>query len=168
MKKFMRDSFSFSYRLISPDTISSEDLDWSLHPWTGKQIPEELVNSFNRSGIVNPPSLFPATKKNQYKVLAGYRRICFSKSCYPDKKILCKCYKDQPPPEQCLYLVLDDQQFSSNSLSIAEKARFLHLASSLIPTSQILEEYLPLLQLKKKSGAPQKSSQLKQRRKALS
>lgn len=141
---------AFSYRSVPLSAVSC-DLFWNLHPWAAETVPEALQRSFERSGILSPPSLLPAENgEKHYRILTGHRRILFAKSQMEEsKEIVCRYYHQQPPPRQCLEIIVDDQQYGGQGLSIAEKARFLDLAAGLLPKAEQLEEFLPLLGLKK-------------------
>ncbi len=84
-------------------------------------------------------------------LLTGYKRLRFWQRQRPQEHILCKCFHTSPTTRQCLAIALYDQKFGSRELTLAEQARFIQLASTVLPDAEKkgLAELLPLLGLKK-------------------
>ncbi len=139
---------AFSFRPVSPAAIVT-DMRWSLHPWE-KRVSADLESSFRNSGILTPPCLLPQDKEG-FILLTGYKRLSFWKRERIQEDILCKCFHTSPAARQCLAIALDDQKFGHRELTLAEQARFIQLASTVLPDTdkEGLAELLPLLGLKR-------------------
>ncbi len=139
---------AFSFQPVSPASIVA-DMQWSLHPWE-EDIPAELEDSFRNSGILTPPCLIPRGG-DTFILLTGYKRLRFWMQENPQKSIVCRRFHATPATRQCLAIALDDQRFGNKELSLAEQARFIQLASTVLPEMEKegLAGLLPLLGLKK-------------------
>ncbi len=139
---------TFSFQPVSPTAIIA-DMRWSLHPWE-EEVPAELKDSFRNSGILTPPCLLPQGESG-FILLTGYKRLRFWIQENPKKSIVCKCFHATPAARQCLAIALDDQKFGNKELTLAEQARFIQLASTVLPETEKekLAELLPLLGLKR-------------------
>ncbi len=139
---------AFSFQPVLPASIVA-DMRWSLHPWE-EDIPAELEDSFRNCGILTPPCLIPR-EGDAFILLTGYKRLRFWMRENPQKGIVCRCFHATPATRQCLAIALDDQRFGNRELSLAEQARFIQLASTILAETEKerLTELLPLLGLKK-------------------
>ncbi|SDO81791.1 ParB/RepB/Spo0J family partition protein [Desulforhopalus singaporensis] len=124
--------------------------DWNLHPWTLTHLPEQLAASFGSVGILNPPIVIPAqTHENRFHPVTGYRRISYAKNL-PGDAINCLVLEATTAPLMILQIVLEDQLYSGLPLTIAEKARFLKIASSHCSQDEIETRFVDKLQIMRK------------------
>lgn len=119
---------------------------YSLHPWDLQELPPELEDSFTRVGILNPP-LVRKDDNGGYTIVSGTRRIQFLRAIHKDTTVHCRLLARDCPQEILLEMILTEQLLSESSLSLGEKASFLHIARELHPTAEI-EGYKKRLGLK--------------------
>lgn len=127
---------------------------WNLHPWAlDKNLPPTLLNSLASTGILHPPLIIKTEGCNtEFVNVCGYRRLLFAKTVSPgvDKSIDCLVIPPEFAPDHFLNILIEDQHCSQSPLSLAEKARFLELASQFYTDSEIADLFLEKLDLKSK------------------
>lgn len=107
--------------------------------------PEPLLQSIKRIGLVNPP-LVVENRQGEMTIIIGYRRIQALKSLGWNK-IPCKVLsKSDLPPFECLLLNLHDN-IAIRKLNDVEKGMVLSRLENYINKTEILEQYMPLLDL---------------------
>lgn len=121
--------------------------DWNLHPWEFGVIPKDLQKSFALNGVIHPP-LAIADSDKTFVIVSGARRIEFIRRSIGASQIDCMVIDKDAPPSFILNLVLADQS-SAFELSLAEKARFIEIASRLLKKEEVAATFLGKLQLKK-------------------
>jgi hypothetical protein len=104
-----------------------------------------LLQSIKRIGLVNPP-LVVENRQGEMTIIIGYRRIQALKSLGWNK-IPCKVLsKSDLPPFECLLLNLHDN-IAIRKLNDVEKGMVLSRLENYINRTEILEQYMPLLDL---------------------
>lgn len=127
------------------ESISVADIvltqEWNLHPWCMDSIPESLSSSLRHSGILHPPLLLRDDKTGRYSIVSGIRRYkYFMEQIGEKQKIYCSVLPKGTHPHQILGLLLEDQILNA-PLSLAEKARFLKIATRFFELDTIIREY---------------------------
>ncbi len=120
---------------------------WNLHPWEFRTISNELQESFALNGIIHPP-LVIADTADSFTLVAGAKRIEFAVRSAGKSEIDCMVINKEAPYSFILGLILADQSCASE-LTLAEKARFIQIASRLIESQDIMINFLERLHLKK-------------------
>lgn len=106
---------------------------------------DQLMQSIKRVGLVNSPLIIRNGLEN-FNIITGYRRIHASKSL-GWKTIPCRILSEnEMPPLNCLLLGLYDN-LCTRELNNVEKGMILSRLSSMIQRNEILEYYMPLLEL---------------------
>ncbi|MDK9708784.1 MAG: hypothetical protein OEL83_17215 [Desulforhopalus sp.] len=122
--------------------------DWSLHPWESQTISDNLLQSFNRIGIIHKPILL--TKENgTFDILCGYKRLLFTLTKAQMRNIDCLILPQKTQPTLLLDILLTDQ-CSARPLSLVEKAQFVEISSRFLADQDIIDNYFERLQLRKK------------------
>ena len=104
-----------------------------------------LIQSINNIGLVNMPLLMES-KHGFLTVITGYRRIKALKSLQW-KRIPCWVLSESKiSPLKCLVLNLYDN-LATRKLNEVEKGMVLSRLCSLVPRNEVLEVYMPLLNL---------------------
>jgi ParB family transcriptional regulator, chromosome partitioning protein len=125
--------------------------DWSLHPWEGSVLPEELRHSFQQIGILHKPILL-AAEDNCYSILSGFKRLLFSLESAKSECAECLVLPEDTAPVALLNTILADQCLASRPLSLTEKARFVEICSRYLSNHEIIAMYLDRLKLRKNSS----------------
>jgi ParB-like chromosome segregation protein Spo0J len=136
-------------RLIAFDAIDSSD-KWNLHPWALYNIADELAASFSRVGVLHPPILL-CKKDNRYEILCGFKRLLFASSVLQCRFMSCLIIPEGADAEVILDIILTDQALF-NPLSLAEKARFLHLCEEKFSRQKVTDLYFDRLMLEKRAS----------------
>jgi hypothetical protein len=121
--------------------------DWNLHPWEFGVIPKDLQKSLALNGVIHPPLVIADSDKT-FAIVSGARRIEFIRRSIGPSQIDCMVIDKDAPHSFILNLVLADQSCAFE-LSLAEKARFIEIASRLLKMEEIAATFLEKLQLKK-------------------
>lgn len=130
---------------------------WNLHPWALDDGPSTgpLQKSLSMVGILHPPLIMPSASegddKHEYTVVCGYRRLEYARNSLSnqDNLIGCLIVPSNTGPLQFLHTVLEDQLLSITPLSLAEKARFLEIASQYFDDKESVNHFGEKLGLKK-------------------
>jgi len=104
-----------------------------------------LVKSIQGIGLINSPIVIDDNSGGM-TIVAGYRRIQALKTlgC---PEVLCRIFSGpEPSVLQCLRLNLYDN-LATRKLNPVEKSMLLNRLAPLAPTSEILDHYMPLLDL---------------------
>ncbi len=106
---------------------------------------ELLSQSISRVGLINSPILVKGSDGN-FEIVLGYRRIKAMK--YLDwGKIPCRILSEtELSPLECLLMNLNDN-VAFRGFNDIEKAMIIYRLSSLLQKKEILENYMPLLDL---------------------
>jgi hypothetical protein len=120
--------------------------DWNLHPWEFRTIPTELQENLALNGIIHPPLVIADSEKT-FTIVAGARRIEFVRRFIGSPQIDCLVIEKDTPYGFILNLILADQNCAS-ALSLAEKARFVQIASRFLKIEDIPANFQGTLQLK--------------------
>ncbi len=135
----------FSHQSIPLDSINFTP-DWNLHPWDFRVIPTNLQNALNLNGVIHPP-LVIADSENTFAIVSGARRIEFIRKFIGPSQINCLAIEKDAPHSFILNLILADQSCASQ-LSLAEKARFVQIASRTLTMEEIVTSFQVKLQVK--------------------
>ena len=104
-----------------------------------------LIQSIERVGLINPP-LLKKDKAGNITIIVGYRRIRALRALKADSAV-CRVLSERDlSPFECLLLNLHDN-LSSRGLNDVEKGMALARLATWVPTSKIVEYYMPLLGL---------------------
>jgi hypothetical protein len=120
--------------------------EWNLHPWELNVIPTELQESFNQNGVIHPPIVIANSDKT-FVIVSGARRVEFFRKTIGPSHIDCMVVEKGAPHSLILNLILIDQSCAFE-LSLAEKARFVEIASRLLKIEDIVTAFLGKLKLK--------------------
>jgi len=126
--------------------------EWNLHPWELDGISIELEKSFAQIGIIHPPIVLQSSQNEKYTIINGYKRLLWAKNNTSKNSIDCLLIKHDAPLIYVLNALLTDH-LTSSSISLAEKARFIKIASRFLSEETIKDNYLLQLQLSKKRNA---------------
>lgn len=141
--------------LLSCQSIPSDSIkfspDWNLHPWEFRVIPPELQEAFSVTGVIHPPLVIADSAKS-YILVAGSRRVEFIKQFSRPSQIDCMVLVKDISAKLILDFILTDQR-SASDLTLAEKARFVEIASRTLPMDEIVSSFGPKLQLKNERTA---------------
>ena len=107
-----------------------------------------LTESIKKVGLINPPIL--RMQKNEFIIVIGYKRILALKKLKLEKTKGFILSEDESPLE-CLLMSFYDN-LSVRKLNEVEKAIFLSKLSSYIKSEEIVERYLPLIDLPKRKN----------------
>jgi hypothetical protein len=138
---------SLPCQLVALHTISFND-EWSLHPWELSTIPDGLLQSFYRTGILHKPILL-AKEDGCFDILCGFKRLQFALFMAQMDSVECLVLSDEVQPATILDILLTDQSIS-HSLSLAEKARFVEICARFLTHQDIVSSYLERLHLREK------------------
>jgi len=139
--------FSFEYIFFHELAFTGK---WNIHPWDGDCYSEELKNSIIQTGIVHPPFLLRHPDK-KLEVVSGHKRLLIANKYLESDKIGCFIIPEKLPPEAILGLLLTDQ--SKIPLSLAEKARFVEIASEYITKEEIVKNFSAKLEIREQTSA---------------
>jgi len=110
-----------------------------------------LVQSIDRVGLVNCPLLIE-NKNAELTVIVGYRRIHALKTLGWDRIPCGILSESRLSPLECLLLNLYDN-LATRKLNEVEKGMALNRLHSLVPGKEMLEVYMPLLELPSNESA---------------
>lgn len=134
------------HRSIAFNSINFTD-EWNLHPWEFRDIPRELQEILVQTGVIHPPLVIADSAKT-FAIVSGVRRVEFIKRFIGPSQIDCMVIDKDTPPGVILNLILTDQSHAAR-LSLAEKARFVEIASRFLKMEDILTTFQARLQLPK-------------------
>lgn len=137
----------YSYQSIPIDSIVLTDA-WNLHPWECRILPEALEKSFAKVGILHPPIVLSSLKDSTFSIVHGYRRIHWATNTAKLENITCITIPNDINLAIILDIILADH-LTGPTISLAEKARFLKIASRFLDEDTISRKFLLPLQLKK-------------------
>lgn len=120
---------------------------WNIHPWDKGCYSEELKKSIIQTGIVHPPFLL-SHPDNNFEVVSGHKRLHIAEKYLKSDKIGCFILPENLPEKSILDLLLTDQ--SSTPLSLAEKARFIQIASEYMTKEEIIENFSKRLEIRER------------------
>ena len=121
--------------------------DWNLHPWEYRVIPPTLHESFSLNGVIHPPIVI-ADSERTFAIVSGARRVEFIRQTTAPSHIDCMVVEKDAPHSFLLNLILVDQSCAFE-LSVAEKARFVEIASRLLNQEELVSTFREKLQLKR-------------------
>ena len=124
--------------------------DWNLHPWDAQTIPDTLLQSFHRTGIIHPPILL-AKEDGSFDILCGFKRLQFLLANAQMESVGCLVFAKNTGARVLLDALLTDQIFF-HPLSLVEKARFIEICTRFLNSQDIVSLYLERLQLRKKTS----------------
>ncbi len=104
-----------------------------------------LINSIKNVGMINPPLLIK-DKRGGYTVIAGYRRVMALKAMGYEKTPCLLLPESRISSLECLLLSLYDN-LAIRRFNEVEKAMALSRLTSVFPQEEVLEKYMPLLDL---------------------
>lgn len=136
----------YSPQFIAVDLINTSVNQWSLHPWQGEEIPQQLQASLARCGVLHPPLVVEDSPRT-FAIVAGKRRVEFVKKHTALTHLHCLVIAPETPPHAILELILTEQA-SAGPLSLAEKARFMDMAGRMAVPQELQDIFLRRLQLK--------------------
>lgn len=136
----------FSLQSIAVDSINTSEKQWSLHPWQSDELPLELQESLTRCGVLHPPMVL-AEPSGKVIIVSGRRRIEFTKKHTSLSHIHCLIIGNDTPSHILLELILTEQA-SAGPLSLAEKAKFMDMASRMATPPNMQNVFLHRLHLK--------------------
>lgn len=108
----------------------------------------DLENSLSRTGIIHPPIVIQETVED-FTIVSGFRRLTFAHTSTKLDRIDCMVLEKGASFSHILDIILTDQN-SDAKLSLAEKARFVQIASRFSTDNDIVGNYLSRLELKKR------------------
>lgn len=120
--------------------------EWNLHPWDFRVVPTELQEDLALNGVIHPPLVIADSKKT-FTIVSGARRMEFIRRSIGPSQVDCMVLDKDAPDSFILNLILADQSYASK-LSLAEKARFVEIASRLLKIGNIVTTFQGKLQLK--------------------
>ena len=120
--------------------------EWNLHPWDFRTISIELQEEFLENGVIHPPLVIADSDKT-YTLVAGARRLEFIRRFIEPSLVDCMVIDQNIPHSSILNLILADQGCAFK-LSLAEKARFVEIASRFLKMNNIVTAFQEKLQLK--------------------
>ena len=130
--------------------IDMNDIDVAVGPYTmsyGFDI-EPLASSIRRFGLLHPLILRRAVEgepKKHYQVVCGFRRINALKRL-DLKQAPCRVLQESTKPFECLQINLFDN-LTTRSFNTVEIAMILRRFSDMLPQTQVVNEFMPLLGL---------------------
>lgn len=143
---------SLSYQSIPLDAINFTPI-WNLHPWEYRVIPPELHENLTLNGVIHPPLVITDAAET-FAIVSGARRIEFVKRSSGPSHIDCLVVDKESPHSTILNLILADQSCVA-PLSLAEKARFIEIASQFLRMEDIATLFRTKLQLQNGRSALQ-------------
>jgi hypothetical protein len=99
----------------------------------------ELAESILRHGILSPPIII-GWENTGYDVICGRQRLFCADSLLNKKTCLCRVLPGSTDKKSILLLLLEDQ-FTCNELTLIEQADFLTLCRKLIPENNQFKEF---------------------------
>ncbi|MFW2365944.1 MAG: ParB N-terminal domain-containing protein [Desulforhopalus sp.] len=123
--------------------ISSE---WNLHPWELQEISTELKQSYEKMGVLHPPIVQESTE-GMYRVVNGCKRLNFLKQETSLREMQCMVIEHHASFHHILNLLLTDQS-NGRPLTLAEKCRFVKIATRFLDQKTIQKDYLKRLGMK--------------------
>jgi hypothetical protein len=123
---------------------------WNIHPWDDDCYSEELKNSIIKTGILHPPFLLQHQDK-KFEVVSGHKRLLIAHNYLESEKIGCFILPEKLPAESTLDLLLTDQ--SNVPLSLAEKARFIQIATEYMTKEEIVKNFSARLEIREQTSA---------------
>ena len=120
--------------------------EWNLHPWDFRTISVELQKDLSENGVIHPPLVIADSDKT-YALVAGARRLEFMRRFIGPSLVDCMVIDQDTPHSSILNLILADQSCAFK-LSLAEKARFVEIASRSLIMTKIVTAFQEKLQLK--------------------
>ena len=135
-----------SHQSLPLDSINFTD-EWNLHPWEFRYIPRSLQEDLIENGVLHPPLVIADTAKS-FAIVTGVRRIEWIRKFIGPSQIDCMVIKKDAPPRIILNLILTDQGQTAH-LSLAEKARFIEIASRFLKMDEVISSFQARLQLPK-------------------
>lgn len=123
---------------------------WNIHPWDGNCYSEELKNSIIQTGIIHPPFLLQ-NPDGRLEIITGHKRLTIADNHLESKNISCFVLPENFPKKDIPDLLLTDQ--SETPLSLAEKARFIQIASRCMAKEEVLEKFSKRLEIREHTSA---------------
>lgn len=124
---------------------------WNLHPWDATNISDDLLQSFLLTGVIHQPILI-ARKDNIFDILCGLKRLRFARKIAQLDDLQCLVFPHDTDITVLLETLLTDQCLTQ-PLTLAEKAKFVDIASGFLSDEIIINEYLGKLQIRKTASA---------------
>lgn len=124
--------------------------NWNIHPWDNNCYSEELKNSIIQSGIIHPPFLLQLPDK-KFEVVTGHKRLMIADQHLQSDKTGCFILPENFPGRSILDLLLADQ--SNIPLSLAEKARFIQIATGYMTKEEIIGNFSRGLEIREHISA---------------
>lgn len=120
---------------------------WNLHPWEMLEIPIDIRQSLDRVGILQPP-IVQEIEEGQFTVVNGCKRLHFLKTETNLTEAQCMVVSSNASFDFILDLLLTDRS-NGRPLTLAEKCRFLQIATRYLDHKEILRYYLPRMDIRK-------------------
>lgn len=92
-----------------------------------------------------------ATDNNTFTIVSGYRRIQFAKAQCNSTHIDCRIMQKDLEPQLVFEIILEDIKDTS-TLTLAEKAMFLSIASNYFPKETLAQKFFKRLGIKRKQS----------------
>jgi hypothetical protein len=124
---------------------------WNLHPWEAVIISDDLLQSFRQTGVIHPPILI-AREGGQFDIICGFKRLQFARQFAQLEKVECLVFPQNTAFSLLLETLLTDQGLT-RPLTLAEKARFVDIASGFFNDKDIIKNYFGKLQIRKANSA---------------
>ncbi len=135
--------FSFQYVAFNDLRFTGK---WDVHPWDSDCYPEELKNSIIHTGIIHPPYLLQRPDKT-FEIVSGRKRLHIADKYLDSDKVGCFILAERFPEKSVLNVLLTDQ--STSPFSLAEKARFIEIATGYMTKEEIIREFSGRLEIRK-------------------
>jgi len=132
-----------SFNNISIENLRDSNT-WNLHPFLANSVPESLISSITKVGILHPPIVL-RNNEGTYDIVNGRKRI---KSAGLSGKlhVFCRVFSQSTPVKTLLTFLLEDQ-LTASPLSLPEAAIFLRLCIDHLGEEEAIallpESYLP-------------------------
>lgn len=130
---------------ISIHKIDFQDNTFCLTSFEDQSLPDELIDSIKRVGILHPPIL-KEKSTNSYLILTGRKRLCAARDVLRFTACNCRIVPMETPEIDCLAIVLEEA-LASEGLTPVEKAVFMQKSLQWIDEQELIENFLPVLGL---------------------
>lgn len=125
--------------------------EWNLHPWECRDIFPDLDRSFALVGILHPPIVQAHKTAGTYSIVHGFKRLSWAKRQDDIETVTCIILPHDLNSKIIFDVLLTDHLIGP-AISLAEKARFLVLASRFMDKKHIQSDLFSLLHLKKNTS----------------
>ncbi len=114
---------------------------FDIHPFLNDApYNKKLMDSIKLSDILHPPTILQIPDGN-YDVLCGRQRLKFCQSVLQKTECLCRILPQECSIEDLLVILLEDQ-FSNDDLTIIEQSHFVNLCSRIIQAKTTFQSFL--------------------------